>query len=80
MKKLIEALNILLKYGNPDYPFHCEHDQLNVVGINPEDISKEDKEKLDELGFIVQVDGEYDEDNEDYHEESSIYSFRYGSA
>ena len=42
MKDLIEALKILLKYGNPKYPTHCSHDELNIVGIEPEKISKED--------------------------------------
>lgn len=53
MKDLIFALQILLKYGNPDYPTHCEHDELWICGINPNDVSKDDKEKLDELGFFV---------------------------
>ena len=52
MNNLIEALNIFLKYGNPDCPTHCEHDVLYVVGYNHEDFSKEDLEKLDELGFF----------------------------
>ena len=52
MNNLIEALNIFLKYGNPDCPTHCEHDVLYVVGYNYEDFSKEDLEKLDELGFF----------------------------
>ena len=30
MEKLIEALQIFLKYGNPDYPTHCEHDELTI--------------------------------------------------
>ena len=53
MNDLIEALKILLKYGNPNYPTHCEHDVLIICGINPADVSSEDKEKLDKLGFIV---------------------------
>ena len=66
MKELIEALQIFLKYGNPDYPTHCEHDELWICGIDPEDVSKEDKRKLDELGFF--------EDDGDFK------SFKYGSA
>ena len=80
MKKLIEALQILLKYGNPTYPTHCEHDELNVVGIKPEDISVEDRKLLSELGFIVRVEGEFDQDNGETVDESRIYSYRYGSA
>lgn len=51
MKDLIEAFTILLKYGNPDYPTHCEHDEL-YVNINPSLVSAEDKIRLDELGFF----------------------------
>ena len=80
MEDLIEALRILLKYGNPKYPTHCEHDELNIVGIEPEKISKEDIKELEELGFLVQIEGVYDDENEYMPEESKIYSFRYGSA
>ncbi|MCA9368039.1 hypothetical protein KC887_07330 [Candidatus Kaiserbacteria bacterium] len=51
MEKLIEALNIFLKYGNPDYPTHCEHDVLYVVGYEPDDFSPDDLAELNELGF-----------------------------
>lgn len=81
MKKLIEALQILLKYGNPTYPFHCEHDILNIVGFDAEKITKKDRDKLDELGIIVRIAGEIDEDNDEEEiEETKIFSFRYGSA
>ena len=69
MEKLIEALQIFLKYGNPDYPTHCEHDTLYICGIEWSDISDEDQKKLGELGFI---------NSEDPDE--GIISFRYGSA
>lgn len=65
MKKLIEALEIFLKYGNPESPFYCEHDVLCVCGIEPKDVSKEDKDKLEALGFFIDEDG--------------FKSFRYGS-
>ena len=68
MEKLIEALQIFLKYGNPDYPTQCEHDELWICGINPEDISEEDKKKLDKLGFFVDMD------------ENRFKSYLYGSA
>ena len=68
MDKLIEALQIFLKYGNPAYPTHCEHDTLCICGIEPEDVSPEDTKKLDELGFFVSE--EYD----------GFISFRFGSA
>jgi hypothetical protein len=70
MKDLIEALTILLKYGDPYNPTHCEHDVLTVCGIDPSDVSDEDKKKLDELGFIVS--------NEDG--DPCFISFRFGSA
>jgi len=69
MDKLIEALQIFLKYGNPEYPTHCEHDVLHICGIYPEKVSEEDKKKLDELGFFV---GEEWSDH--------FISFRFGSA
>ena len=47
MKDLIEALTILLKYGNPDNPTHCEHDQLTICGIDPGEVSADDKKKLE---------------------------------
>ena len=66
MKDLIKALQILLKYGNPDYPFHCEHDTLYIC-IDSENVPKEDIKELDELGiFIDKEDGQF-------------MSFKYGS-
>lgn len=72
MKDLIEALQIFLKYGNPSYPTHCEHDVLHICGIEPNDVSDEDKAKLEKLGFTLP------EDPED--EDEGFYSFKYGSA
>lgn len=71
MKKLIEALQIFLKYGDPTYPTHCEHDVLMIVGIDPSDVSDADKQKLEELGFLISDDG---------NGESYFCSYRYGSA
>jgi len=51
LEDLIEALQILKKYGNPKYPTHCEHDIMHIC-IDPEQVSDEDKAKLDELGFF----------------------------
>ncbi len=68
MEKLIEALQIFLKYKNEDYPTHCEHDELMIVGITEEEVSEEDKVKLNELGF-------------NWNSGSECWiSFRYGSA
>ena len=69
MENLIKALRIFLKYGNPKYPTHCEHDTLYICGINWSDISEEDQLVLREIGFH---DSDEDDDNE------RIYSFRYG--
>lgn len=70
MKDLIAALEILLKYGNPEYPTHCEHDELTICGIDPKDVSKADKAKLRKLGFNIG----------DQYGEKAFYSFRFGSA
>jgi hypothetical protein len=68
MEKLIEALQIFLKYKNEDYPTHCEHDELMIMGITEEEVSEEDKVKLNELGFHWNSGSE------------CWISFRYGSA
>ena len=69
MKDLIEALSIFIKYfGDIGYPFHCEHDTLYVCGVNPEEVSKVDLERLEELGFFVG--NEYDD---------WFISYKYGS-
>lgn len=51
MSDLIEALQILLKYRNEEYPTHCEHDILCIMGITKDEVSYEDRARLDELGF-----------------------------
>jgi hypothetical protein len=57
MNNLIQALQILSKYGNPKRPTHCEHDELTInPEISPINVSDEDIERLDELGFFVTVD------------------------
>ncbi len=50
MDDLIEALTILRKYGNPNWPTHCEHDVM-YVNINHNLVSDKDKDRLEELGF-----------------------------
>lgn len=67
MKDLIESLQIFLKYGNPQFPTHCEHDTL-TVDINPELISEEDIVRLEQLGF-----------DPDESEGDCFISFRFGS-
>ena len=68
MEKLIEALQIFIKYANPTYPTHCEHDTLYIMEVSRDMVSSEDHAKLDELGFLWS-DGE-----------GCYMSFRYGSA
>jgi hypothetical protein len=68
MKDLIKALQIFLKYGNPNYPTHCEHDVLAIMEIAPGDVSKEDKAELDTLGFFVD------------ESEDCFISYKFGSA
>lgn len=70
MKDLIEALTILLQYGDPYSPTHCEHDVLTICGIDPDAVSDEHKAKLKELGFNV---------TDEYGEEA-FTSYRFGSA
>jgi len=81
MQQLIEALQIMLKYGNPESPTHCEHDELTVM-IDPELVSAEDIKKLDELGFSPNYDkSEPDFDIENHCEGDRWFrSFKYGSA
>jgi hypothetical protein len=70
MSDLIKALQIMLKYGNPNWPTHCEHDVMYICGIDPNDVSEEDIEQLDELGF--HVDDEFGEDQ--------FKSYKFGNA
>lgn len=54
MKDLIEALTIFAKYlknPNANSPTHCEHDVLNVMDVTFEQVSEEDRKRLDELSF-----------------------------
>lgn len=52
MNDLIEALQIFSKYISEDTynPTHCEHDKFMVMA--PENVSKEDRKRLDELSFF----------------------------
>lgn len=67
MEDLLKAIQIFLKYGNPDYPTICDHDILYInEDINPDDVSEEDIAELKKLGFSV-MDGQF-------------YSYKFGSA
>ncbi len=51
MNDLIAALQIFAKYGNPDNPTHCEHDEMNVA-VDSSKVSDQDKAELEKLGFF----------------------------
>jgi hypothetical protein len=51
MKDLIEALNIFLKYRDEKWPTCCVHDNLLITGVTFEEVSDEDKAKLEEMNF-----------------------------
>ena len=68
MEKLIEALQIFLKYGNPIYPTYCSHDTLHITDAHKDKISKDDIKRLDELGFFWST------------EDDCFISFFFGSA
>jgi hypothetical protein len=55
LEEFLEAINILRKYkqGEWNYPFNCSHDKLSVCGVDPGDVTQEDIDKLDDLGFFV---------------------------
>lgn len=55
MDKLIRALQIFLKYGNPSYPTCCEHDVMYVM-VDYDSVSDDDKTTLEKLGFIHEPD------------------------
>lgn len=71
MRDLIEALTILLKYGDPRNPTSCEHDVLTICGIDPADVSAGDIVALEALGFFIDDDG---------YDDAQFQSFRFGSA
>lgn len=77
MDDLIKALQIFIKYANPEYPFHCEHDEL-TVDICPVGMSIEDIQELYDLGFFVSNDS--DEGVENVNEDDKIIEFEYGDS
>lgn len=69
MKDLIEALTIFAKYQPDTYaPTHCEHDVMLVAQVSEDEVSAEDRKRLDVLGW--HWNGEY----------ACWASFRFGSA
>jgi DNA-binding protein YbaB len=70
MEDLIKALQILLKYGNPKWPTHCEHD-IMIINIDPAIVSDEDIKKLEALDVSAEYSSTYGD--------PCFYSYRYGS-
>ena len=68
LSELVEGLQILLKYGDVEWPTHCEHDVMTICNGCYDTMTDEDLAKLDELGF------EWDED------ERCFKSYAFGSA
>jgi hypothetical protein len=56
MDALIEALTIMRKYANPQFPTNCAHDVL-WVDVNPGLVSPQDLARLKELYFTPDNDG-----------------------
>ena len=56
LSALIEALTIIHKYGDTDYPTNCVHDCLYVKGPHYQDMDNKDYARLVELGFIYDTD------------------------
>ena len=55
MEDFIKALRIFEKYCDDyhkQYPFCCDHDIIVFNGAGKDDVSKEDKEELEKLGWI----------------------------
>ena len=68
MNRLIEALQIFLKYKNSKWPTNCSHDVLAIMDIEKSEVSTEDIEKLEALDFFWS------------EEEECFISFHFGSA
>lgn len=66
MDDLIEALTILRKYKNPEFPTNCEHDIL-TINVKPKKVSDEDIQLLEELGVHPN------------YEEKCFFSYKFGS-
>ena len=67
MKDLIEALTILAKWVDDEWPTHCTHDQFAVKGPRPRRLTNNERKRLKTLSF------HYDAELEMW------VSFRFGS-
>ena len=55
-KELAEAMTIFAKYSEEGYMLGAEHDVIFVY-LDPKLVSKEDKKRLKEIGFLQKYDG-----------------------
>jgi hypothetical protein len=56
MENLIDALQIFLRYTNipkPPRPFYMDDGYMVVYDISPDEVTDEDKQTLEELGFYI---------------------------
>lgn len=72
MDDLIEALRLMMSRLEeiPRNPFVAQHDEITVVGVDPDLYTTEELAWLDELGFFVSEE----------HGDKCFRSFRFGSA
>ena len=52
MGDLIKALMIFQKYQDLEYPTVCAHDELYIVAVTYDEVSKADRHELKSLGFF----------------------------
>lgn len=77
LSALIEALTIICKYSNEEFPTNCQHDVLFVSGPAPKDMDPKDAARLKELGFIWPAGDDEEDYDGDY--ECGWITFRFGS-
>jgi hypothetical protein len=53
MEKLIAALQIFLRYTNIPWPPKPSYIRMVIYDISPDEVTDEDKQTLEELGFFV---------------------------
>jgi hypothetical protein len=71
LSSLIEALTIIRKYNDPEFPTNCQHDVLFVEGPSPSSMEWQDVDRLTQLGFVwPEQGGDYD---------GGWISFRFGN-
>jgi len=63
MDEFIKAITFLSKFvdKNRKFPISCEHDVLNIWGVNFDNMTANDVRTLDGLGFEIGLDDDFDE-------------------